>query len=534
MNGADRIYIVDDEELARDGLRSWISREYPDLNLCGEAGDGERALQEIVDLKPEIVLMDIRIPRMDGLEVAARIRETLPWVQIIIISGYDEFEYARRAMKLGISSYLLKPVEWEALKAALSEGRQKLRELKAEYEAAKTLENDSDLVREHFFTKLITTGAGEEEVRAFEQRYGERILAEKYVVCRMKPSRMTEDVFAKLYVLGKRMFADNEKTLWFIQGRESLICILRGGADDNLIDDCFRIAQIIQYDMKSSFDIDMLISIGDETESFRNLPRSYQTAREISELQISMNTWRILSREDCAEYMHPHVNAEDLEERQVLQALRSMNSGSDTDVSELFSYFGDGNIDSMLMRFYRLMQLLNAVRRETENPAVQEEIAALLPQRILEITASYENTVSFGRELIRRAGPFRSAVQDVTHTDIIRRARNYIHEHYADPDISLGVVAKAVGFSNNHFSTVFSQEMGKSFIEYLTEYRIERAKELLAAGQKTGDAGLQTGYVEPSYFSFVFKKTTGLSPRDYRKQLKPEAAASSGSGCRQP
>jgi len=517
MNGANRIYIVDDEELARDGLRSWVSRVHPELNLCGEAGDGERALQEIVDLKPEIVLMDIRIPHMDGLEVAAGIRETLPWVQIIIISGYDEFEYARRAMKLGITSYILKPVEWDALEAALTEAVQNLSALKAEYEAARHIEKDRDAARERFYIRLLTTGVREEEVAEYERQYGEAVFADKYTVCRMKPSRMTEDVFAKLHVLGQRMFGNNPKTFWFIQDSESLICILRGSREANLIDDAFRIAQIVQYDMKSSFDVDMRISIGDEIDSFRKLPESYQTAREISELQIAMNIWQILSREDCVSYMAPRMEKEDLQESQVLLTLRSLNAGTDIDVSELFSYFGDGNIDSMLMRFYRLMQLLSVVRRETRNPDMEQEIAAIHPREILEMTASYEKTVSFSRELLLRAAPYRSDLQDVTHTDIVQRAKAYIHEHFADPDISLGTVAKAVGFSNNHFSTVFSQEVGKSFIEYLTEYRIEKAKALLAAGEKTSEAGLQVGYTEPSYFSFVFKKTTGISPRDYRK-----------------
>lgn len=116
-----RIFLADDEDIIRDGLRRTIDRVDLPVSFCGEAPDGEMALPLIRELRPDILITDVRMPFMDGLALASLVRRAMPWVHIIVLSGHDEFEYAQRSVSIGVDAYLLKPIDPGNLRKALED-----------------------------------------------------------------------------------------------------------------------------------------------------------------------------------------------------------------------------------------------------------------------------------------------------------------------------------------------------------------------------------------------------------------------------
>jgi two-component system response regulator YesN len=152
-----KVFFVDDEAAMRAGLRNSIHWEGSDFTLTGEAPDGELALPLISETLPDILITDVRMPFMDGLELSRRVARTMPWVKIIILSGHDEFEYARQAIKIGVSEYLLKPVTSGTLFRALESAA---REIEAERERRRAIEGLKKEVSDarRFQTERVLSG----------------------------------------------------------------------------------------------------------------------------------------------------------------------------------------------------------------------------------------------------------------------------------------------------------------------------------------------------------------------------------------
>lgn len=518
------VFIVDDEDLARDRLRTHIQDTCPSLNICGEAADGECALMQILDLKPDILLLDIQIPHMNGLEVARKTKETLPWIQIVIISGYDEFEYARRAVDIGVNSYLLKPIEWQDLDDCLHEAEERISAARREYQNAENIQRTDRMVLERFLTRITTAPVTQEELESFQAQHGMMFTAARYVVCRAKMPHMSQDDFAKLHVLGTQMFGDNSHVLWFIKGGDCFVCILTGDTEEDLMEDAYRTAQIIRHELEDVLGIQSTIGIGTVVATVQELPRSYMATQEVTELSVSIGPSKIISYEDYHAFeMNASLGYQDLQEVNLLNRIHSTKpSELEALIQEIYMPTQEKTANSLLLRFYRLMQLLTIIQEHTEDQALKEQIAKMTPRQILELANSYEETRRFSYELIVQALPMWKRESISTYREILLQAKQYIAEHYDDPDISLGSVAKAVGFSPNHFSTIFSQETGKTFIEYLTDHRIGAAKRLIEQGEKFSDIAFKIGYTDPAYFSFAFKKKVGISPREYRRRSQED------------
>ena len=187
-------------------------------------------------------------------------------------------------------------------------------------------------------------------------------------------------------------------------------------------------------------------------------------------------------------------------------------------VSEYLASFGNA-LDSMLFRQYVLLELrFSAIRAAKSFGYSQEEfLRPLTSAQELQTDVSRESLVKSCAALLCRAIELREEESGNQYKSMLKRALRYIDQHYTDENLSLNTVAKAANISPNYFSGVFSQEMGQTFVEYLTEKRMERAKELLRySGKRSSEVAYEVGYRDPRYFSFLFKKTQGCTPSSYR------------------
>ena len=228
-----RVFIADDEEIIRDGIRNCIAKEQERFLFAGEAPDGEMALPMLMEMKPDVLITDIRMPFMDGLELAKVVRRTMPWLRIVFLSGHDEFEYAQKAVSLHADAYLLKPVSsaqlLETLGQVAEQIEQEQQQLRSEGANSRS-EHEEDVLREHFLNDLLSGSVPTAEAAVQGERWGLLLTAKQYLVCivRLPENAVQEQVRA----LTERLCGEESEVCAFFRGSRRLVLLLRGETEE--------------------------------------------------------------------------------------------------------------------------------------------------------------------------------------------------------------------------------------------------------------------------------------------------------------
>lgn len=528
-----KVFIVDDEIFVRESFREQIDRQGSGFVLAGEASDGEMALSMIKDLKPDILVTDIRMPFMDGIELARIVKRTMPWVKIVILSGHDEFEYAQKAISIGVEDYILKPIRATELIGALEKAARAIEESlaeRADYEALKaSWESVAALNEEELFSELI---AGEVSSAAAIDRATAMhvdLVAQRYVV--VITQLLTEEVSKRaLFTLRaqlKALAADNPEVWQSYRGIDRLVTIVMGESDEATLERAYAFAQAVQHETARDGESAIAIGIGSIADRLSGIPRSFFDADQIHKRLGDLARGKVFYSVDLesAESV-PAMRFEDV------PTYEQLKNASAADIPVLVERFQNpiwtGGLQSTLMKTYIAMEvLLSCSRLIQESGGDPSEI---LPEtrQVGAIAAALNESDGLRatiESVLRRTIRFRDAGYGTKYGAIIRKAQAFIAEHYASPDISLHTVSAHVALSSNHFCTVYAQECGQSFIEYLTMIRVQHAKKLLRdPSRRTSEIAYAVGYNDPHYFSYIFKKQTGLTPRDYRAKAKASDA----------
>ena len=369
-----KIYFVEDDAAIRESIIRNVKWENYGYEFVGQAPDGEIAYKEILSLRPDVIITDLRMPFMDGLELSKLVRKEMPEVKIIILTGYNDFESVQEALHIGVAKYLLKPVTNETLTATIADIR--------------------DLILE------------EQEYRAHREQY---------------------------------------------------------------ISDMAQLR-------------DLSLSDGDISKVDRNLIERFLRSGSVITVQDLMD--------------------------------------------DLLTAIGRKNLQSFLFRQYIVMDMYFLVTEFLEKVGVEKSLILkhfdkIQPQAS-ELT-SVSGTCQYLTELIKSAVELRNSSANKRYDNSVEKAQEYIRENFSNEDISLNTVSKIVNLSPTHFSTIFSKESGKTFMEFLTEVRMDKAKELLLCSPKrSSEIAYEVGYRDPHYFSYVFKRMVGCSPREFRASGKEQ------------
>lgn len=361
------VFLVEDESIIRRGIRDNIDWEGNGFRFAGEAGDGEYAYPLILKTKPDILITDVKMPFMDGLELSQLVRKALPETKIVILSGYSDFDYAKKAIKIGISDYLLKPVNSVNLLEALKKVAEAIR----------------------------------------EEREKSRLL--------------------------ERYFVNYEKYTEFLDKTDY------SGVDRKLVMDFLKLGSV----------------------------------------------------EECGRF-----------------------------VEEYFSAMGENNYKSLMLRQYMIIDIFYCVQEffkelKAEPEKISPEYKDI--QRIPKMIGSVETAKDYLKEMFTSALALRDQVSNDRYGSLIAEAKEYIKINFSNSEFSLNMISAHIGVSPSYFSSIFKQETGKSFVEYLTQLRIDRACELLRCTTlRASEVGNRVGYNDPHYFSAIFKKVIGQSPKDYK------------------
>ena len=523
------VFAVDDEPIVLEGIRSKIDWEGSGFTFAGEATDGEIALSMIHEIKPDILVTDIKMPFMDGLQLAEAIKRTQPWIKIIILSGHDEFDYAKKAISIGIEEYLLKPFTPEELLASLNKAAQQIdkerKQLSDISRLRDELKSSEALIKKEFLNNLVH---GSEEMSTAIQKSSElglNLISRYYkvLISRINSrSGNTETQQEACSLLNSYSTAISEAVSFFHHSN-LLVCIFKGSTQAELDDNTFRAAETIAHIATKNEDCIVLTAIGKTVEHLSQLSISYEDAKKILQAGNISKENRIISSEDISDNQDSNgdtlLNFE--EGDPLVDKLKYAAKGDIQKIIEDSMELIKKNPDQFsVFASYLLVDLIFAVSKLVEKLGgnIKELNPEILQRKFIDDAVSDEGRFTKTLEqVLNFALEFRDSKITGKYGSVILKAKQFIEENYADQNTTLTSVAEAVCLSPNHFSTIFSQECKTTFIEYLTNVRLENAKRLMRETDMKGyDIAYECGFSDPHYFSYIFKKNTGLSPREYK------------------
>lgn len=538
-----KILIADDDKIIRRGLRAIIEENTPENQILDEVMNGVQALESILRVTPDLVVTDIKMPVMDGIELIENICKLDLNIKFIVLSGFDEYKYIRETMKHGAVDYLLKPVDDEQfidllrkIDESIAKDSKKLQHDRLQQE--RIAESDH-VLRGKLLKELIKGSSGDWESYRLKMEELDIFNAEKYLLVKAA--------------------VDNSNTQgisWFEDRRPHLLKILRDKIEElgDLYEKHYQVL-IAENDM----DLNILFIAGaNNTEEFeKDIFLFFNNLNEITGKQENAFTFtvgasKIFERIEMV-YSAMHQSELAYESRYYAGKGRIITYQQEECVYNVFDQNKIENEFNSLLNYIELCEAFkarksigNIIKRLAGNKTEPDELRKILSDIVRKISAvlqefkditeknadefhifnHIENTDTLSElehsipELFYSIVEKMSRVRMERSKKTIEIAKDYIQKHYNE-NLNLKTVAEYVHLNITYFSEIFKSETGKNFVDYVMEKRISHAKKLLADPEiKIYEAGIKVGYAEPVSFNRAFKNVVGISPAQYRKVIK--------------
>lgn len=526
-----KVFLVEDEIFVRESMIESDVWKGKNFVLVGDAADGEMALPLIEEIMPDILITDIKMPFMDGLELSRIVKKNMQDIKIIILSGYDEFSYAKEAMNIGITKYILKPVSSEDLLEALNEVSKEIDKEKKERDnyknANKHLKESMEIMKERFLNDLSTGVIPTVEAIEKAKTLGVNIFSKYYIIALLildttesNEIKVGYSELSKAEKVINDMIDSNQDILKFNRNLKQIVLIIKGEDPNELENSCYTKAKSIKLAVEEKTECLLTISIGAVNERVQGIAESFKDAETTLKYNNIFGKHKIIGKKDT------HIKKYDpnwtygLEKDEINNFL---NTGEKADIPDFISSCTERIKTNRMSLLFCSYNLINVTK--TVNKFINElggDVRNILPEtdRIEEIMSNIDTLEKFNSymdKILNIAFDFRENKSNNKYGKIIVKAKDYINKNYSKSNLNLKSVADFVNISPSHFSTVFAQETGEKFIDYLTTIRIRKAIELLkTTNLKVTEIAFEIGYKEPHYFSQLFKKVTGKSPTSYR------------------
>lgn len=547
-----KIFLAEDEVVVRETIKRMIPWEELGFELVGEAADGEMALPLLIRQQPDLLITDIKMPFMDGLTLARLAKKEIPGLKVVILSGYDDFNYAKQAIGIGVEDYLLKPITKNALIERLSEIRSRYEHEKTQKEYYEKFQREMLAYEKNssrdFFEALVGGSMDMMEVYKRAEKLGLDIVAEAYNVliftmnCDEDFSGQRDEYSsweAESLELLENFFAGHSSAMLFRSNIFSYGVLLKGQRE--AIEENTRacVDEIRKILSRQDGRREWFLAVGQSVERLSQIQKSYHTASRAFS-QRYLYDENILYYDEMETMEHPGGQAETEDNAYlqkvdvnalnpaILQKFLSNGLQEETEnfVKDYFYAIGQEPMESLVFRNYVILNVrfsvisfikgLGCDTNEMESADTEEVLA--------ESGKNMESAIAYAKKMISQAIEIRDQNSGNKNRSILKTAVDFIDSHYMDEEISLNTVANVANVSSNHFSALFSQNMGQTFIEYLTTLRMNKAKELLrCTGMRSSEIAGEIGYKDAHYFSYLFKKTQGMTPSDYRKAREEKA-----------
>ena len=532
-----KVILVDDEAEVIDIMEAKIRWSELGFEVVGSAKNGVKALELVEKLQPDVVLTDIRMPYMDGLELSRKLNQDYPNIYIILCTGFDEFEYAKEAVHLDIKEYLLKPISAVELSESLMRLKENLDKEREEKLNVRKLENyfqeSLPALQSNLFISLMEGRVSEEDYARFSAAYQVNMkgplfccivfhTSENHVLEGMNPLLLSMSVEREI----RQRLVEKWHCKEFLYLGNTVL-IMEMGSEEQMVpitDECDRFCRWAYRVMGAV----VTAGIGTVCDNLFNINLSYEGAREAVSYRVLYGTQRAINIREIVPKEQATLSL--LEEGRMHDLFRAIRVGNPEKIEEAVQKeIQKIHKHTVTIGQYHLVAMetvSNFYKFCANNSLDFNEIAGNVPNLYEKVPQMDESSLtSWMNEMARMISEELKTARNSTSHRLVTEAQLLVREKYMDASISLDVVCSILGVSNSYFSSVFKKETGKSFISYLTDYRMDIAEELILSGEtKSYKVAEKVGYLDANYFSYVFKKRFGVSPSKYRaRNLQKES-----------
>lgn len=536
-----RILLVDDEILVRDAIRENIDWKGMDCELVGDCENGQQAAEFVRHNPVDIVLTDICMPYMDGMELSHFLHDNYPDVVIVIFSGFGEFEYAKKAIQYNVSEYLLKPITAMELTGVIERMKEKVDQRQEEKQKLEKLTRNSEdyrknaqMIRSRAIEALVNCTRDTGESLAELGRMGITLEAFHYRV-----AVFDIDLYSELFKLDveKRQesalmafvlfnvtneIVEREQAGIAYQEGGNRVCVLfTGNGSRKTSEQSVAICREIQQKVKEVIGMDVSMGIGNWVHTPEELVFSHQKASKVLNLRYLLGGHLLidveqekldgdLSLASMLEQLQTVMKAGKKESMELcLSRMEEAIKGTKADKSRACTYLQEiiraaGEVGDSVASVPegRKTKREKVMHQVTEQPTFWRAIG-LVKDYVEEVFAEIS-------EMNSSSGQRQAAL-----------ALDFIQNNYMDSELSLNVVCSYLNISASYFSTIFKEETGETFTEVLSRTRMEKAKELLEnTTMKNYEIAEKVGFSDPHYFGISFKKATGKTPTEYAREKR--------------
>jgi two-component system response regulator YesN len=523
-----KLLIVDDEAIERSALQKIVEKGVTGIQVIGQAENGNRAIELAIEYEPDLILMDIQMPGIGGLEAIKKIKQLKPMIKFIMVTAYDAFDYARQALRLEVSDYLLKPSKAQLIIDTVQkvvseiylekqvqerheEERLKLEKLMPVVEADLVTQLLFDHVHEiHLdeMLKLLPVGETSRFFVAVVSILPADLSEKDSIDSSIKLNHMKADV---LYRAVKEQFHMSANG-WIgpMSGKQIPIIVFNDAQRSYRSQAAYLVRKLVQltYALHST---QLFIGIGGQYGELKEVRSSYHEA-----LLASINL-DLAAKHNFYEATLRHIDAQlisaDVEKRIIEEARRGNWSFIGHELLQI-SHRYEAAGKSVVEAQQKIYELLFVVSRLLLDMGVQSD-----PSAVFSLLSTFQRLRTLTADCVNEMSKAYFEVKNQLQPDVMLQIKQYIREH-SNEDISLEMISETVRLSPFYVSKMFKEQFGTNYIDFLTDCRMEKAKDLLADPDKSlKEITYDIGYNDPNYFSRVFKKMTGLSPTDYRKDI---------------
>ena len=522
-----RVLVIDDEYLIRRHICNSIDWTSMQMCVVGEARNGTEGLEVVERIQPDIVLVDINMPGMDGLDFAKIMKCTYPDICLIIITGYKEFEYAKRALNEGVFYFLSKPIEKEKCEEVLKAAKSELERRRREHELAHAM---IILQKEEWKKKqskrIFTENCTEDEIQHFINQICPEFKEQNILVAIVKwefldQARYDEETIGVIWKLIEEAIA--------IQVAVGMsYCVLKD-VENNLvlILSCVGDAEEILKRLKKMgslletlVQMEVNAAISEIMQGYASIPSLYQQAIHALREKFALEDCKVIAyhREKNQKYMlGRYFDAE-----QLLLALR-LNKAKEIEecIGKVYEQLRKNYATRESSIFASLFLLSTLSEFLEEKNCAFEYTANELAEKVSELE-SYDNMREFVLSLFRQSLEMVFQQYNVLRNEKVEQAECFIREHYMEKSLSLKMVSSELFINASYLSTIFKKELGITLSEYITGIRLKKACELLNSEKNltVHDIAWRVGFNDEYYFMRCFKKKYGISPKVYQENRK--------------
>ncbi|MBD0383185.1 response regulator [Paenibacillus sedimenti] len=547
-----KLILVDDEEDVREGVVREVDWEAIGFEVVDKAENGREALEMVERLQPDVVVTDIQMPFMNGLQFAEAIRERFPTIKIIILTGHDEFEYAQKAIKLHIDEYVLKPFSAQELINTLLKVKAQIQEEVAHRENVQLLKEhyrkSMPVLKEIFLAALMNRKLPRDEVLDKAANYGIQLDGNSFVVAVISIDgvliheddlenrselatsvslKYSEDQALKYFALLNitEEIADKRRLGLVFMHNDQVVVLATHETGDRgaALQETMKVLEEVRQNVEKYLKFSVTVGIGAVMKDVTKVSYSYEDAVLALDYRLILGNNRVICIDDVEKRNVEKIRFDDLKEHALTRCIKV---GTNPEIKETIDELFHGVEAGVSVKDYQiyLLEILTCILKAAKdsNLNVDEVFGEnFIPFTEINKFTSLEEAKHWLVELCVKMMTHIATDRQYTYKNLVDMAKDYTKSHYHEGDITINKVCSHLHISAGYFSSIFKKETKMTFVNYLNHIRMEAAKELLrTTDMKALEIAEKVGYSDANYFSFSFRKNVGVSPKEYRNSSK--------------